>query len=280
MTPAAFGLSYRDVSFPAREDGVVLRGWVIPGVLPAGQLTTDRTIILVHPHLGNRAEPDVGILDISAALARNGFAVLAYDSRGSGDSPPVPFSAGLFEQRDVLGAVDFLRGGSLPYPALGRPRAIGAIGISGGDAGLLFAAAREPAIQAVVSDDGFADVLPIIERDVRATNNLLSPFLPGALLAARLIYGIDFTRARPVDVVAQIAPRPLFFIHGGADGYIPPNHFYQLIAAARAAPDAHVESWLVPDAHHARDFRAAPAEYTAHVTAFFTQALGSDARHP
>ncbi|HEU0028716.1 MAG TPA: hypothetical protein VFQ25_16545, partial [Ktedonobacterales bacterium] len=66
VTPASLGLRYRDVTFPARTDGLVLRGWIIPGLLPNGQLTTDRTIILVHPHEGNRAEPDVGILDISA----------------------------------------------------------------------------------------------------------------------------------------------------------------------------------------------------------------------
>ncbi|HEU0027217.1 MAG TPA: alpha/beta hydrolase, partial [Ktedonobacterales bacterium] len=213
---------------------------------------------------------------ISAALARNGFAVLAYDSRGHGDSPAAPFSAGLFEQRDVLGAVDYLRAGAIPYPELGRPRAIGALGISGGDAAALFAAARELAIQAVVSDDGFATVMPIMEQLVRNENSLYMPFVPGALLADRLIYGIDFTQARPVDVVARIAPRPVFFIHGAEDTYIPPSHFYQLSAAARAAPGAQVETWLEPKAHHARDYRAAPDEYTARVTAFFAKALGPD----
>jgi uncharacterized protein len=65
------------------------------------------------------------LLDFSAALARAGFAVRAYDTRGTGASDPAPDSLGSFERRDVLGAVDFLRSGPMPYPALGRPRVIG-----------------------------------------------------------------------------------------------------------------------------------------------------------
>jgi uncharacterized protein len=49
-TPASLGLDYREVTFPARTDGVTLRGWLIPGVLADGRLTLDRTIIVVHGH--------------------------------------------------------------------------------------------------------------------------------------------------------------------------------------------------------------------------------------
>ena len=41
-TPAALGLSYRNVSFPSREDHFMLQGWFIPGGLPSGQLTARR----------------------------------------------------------------------------------------------------------------------------------------------------------------------------------------------------------------------------------------------
>src|ERR1051326_3727573 len=65
QTPAALGLAYRDVHFPSRSDHLALSGWFIPGVQADGQLTTGRTIIMVHGHDGNRAHPSVGILDIS-----------------------------------------------------------------------------------------------------------------------------------------------------------------------------------------------------------------------
>jgi cephalosporin-C deacetylase-like acetyl esterase len=151
-TPAALGLQYQNVNFPSRYDNVQLKGWFIPGVLPNGHLTTQRAIMMVHGDSSNRVDPAVGILSLSADLAHHGFAVLIFDMRGNGQSPAAPRSLGYFEQRDVRGAVDFLRSGPLPYPDLGRPHAIGGWGESLGGSTLILTTANEPAIQAIVSD--------------------------------------------------------------------------------------------------------------------------------
>jgi pimeloyl-ACP methyl ester carboxylesterase len=216
-------------------------------------------------------------LDLSAQFARHGFAVLAFDMRGMGVSPPAPFSLGYFEQRDVLGAVDYLRSGPLPYPDLGRTRSIGGWGISMGAATLLLAAARETAIQAVVSDSAYAAISPILEREVPKSASLPPLFTPGALLAARALYGMDFYAVRPVDMVARIAPRPIFFLHGDGDDYMPPSNFGLLVDAARTAPNAQVQSWLCPGVnHHAQCFHVEGAQYVTRVMTFFTAALGPD----
>src|SRR5579863_7557840 len=223
-TPASMGVTYRDVTFRSREDSLQLRGWFIPGVLPNGKLTAQRTIVFVHGNRTNRADKFAGLLKLSVTFARSGFAVLAFDMRGFGQSPPAPLSLGYFEQRDVLGAVDFLQHGPLPYPALGRPRHIVGWGVSLGAATLLLAAAQTPVIEALVSDSAYADILPILEREVPKGDHLPPLFTPGVLLAARALYGIDFYHVRPVDVVASLAPRPILFIHGTADTYIPPTN--------------------------------------------------------
>ncbi|HYX48835.1 MAG TPA: alpha/beta fold hydrolase, partial [Ktedonobacteraceae bacterium] len=183
-TPASLGLQFKYVTFPSRIDQVQLRAWYIPGVLPGGKLTTQRTIIMVHGTRTNRADKGVGLLNLSTDLARRGFAILAFDMRGTGESPPEPLSLGYFEQRDVLGAVDFLRSGPVPYPALGRTRIIGGWGVSMGAATLLMATAKEPAIRAVVSDCAYADIIPILEREVPKGGHLPPLFTPGALDAA------------------------------------------------------------------------------------------------
>jgi fermentation-respiration switch protein FrsA (DUF1100 family) len=273
-TPADLGLSYRDVSFLSREDHVLLRGWFIPGMLPDGQLTTERTIIMLHGLHSNRAALEAGLLDLSAALARHGFAILAFDMRGHGQSAPAPLSMGYFEQRDVLGAVDFLRSGSLPYPELGRPRAIGGWGISMGGSTMLLAAAHEPAIRGVVADSAFAAFVPLLEKDSIMPNALI----PSVAEAMRLLYGIDYYAVRPVDVVASIAPRPLFFIQGTADTVVPAWNMKLLTAAASAAPRAHVQSWLVPGAEHIQSYHVMKGEYINRVVAFFTAALVPAAR--
>lgn len=269
-TPAEYGLNYLDVSFPSRQDHLMLRGWFIPGVLPAGQLTTARAIIMVHGLDSSRAAPEAGLLDLSVELVRQGFAILAFDTRGHGESARARPSMGYFEQYDVLGAVDFLGSGPLPFPALGRPRAIGGYGLSIGGAALLLAAAREPAIQGVITDCTFAAFVPLIAHATK----LPPAFIPAIANVMGRLFGINYRAIRPVDVVAGIAPRPLFFIHAGADAVVPPEHLTLLAAAASAAADAHVQTWLIAGAQHVQSYHAMGAEYTSRVVTFFTTALG------
>lgn len=277
QTPAALGLVYLDVKFPSRVDGLTLRGWYIPGVLSNGQLTTERAIVFAHGNDANRAAPVNGLLDLSAAFARHGFAVLAFDLRGQGESAPATVTWGALEQRDVLGAVDFLRSGPIPYPALGRPHAIGAWGMSLGGAASLFAAVHEPALQAIVADSVYADITPILEREIPKRGGYPSIIAPGLLVGAGLINGVNYYAIRPVDVVASLAPRPLFFIQGNLDNFTPPSDLKALTSAARAAPNAHVQSWAVPGMiEHALTYKVAGAEYVVRVVGFFDTALGPD----
>jgi len=225
---------------------------------------------MIHGTGSNRASPLV--LGLGCALAKRGFAVLAFDMRGMGESAPAPLSEGYFEQRDALGAVDFLRSGPLPYPELGRTRVIVGWGDSMGAATLIMAAAHEPAIRAIVSDSGFAAIVPLLERNTR----IPGAFIPGILLASRVLYGIDFYATRPVDVVSSIAPRPIFFIQGTADTVVPPSNLGTLAKAASAASHAHVQTWMVKGADHIQSFHVMGAMYVNRVVSFLTKSLGPD----
>lgn len=272
QTPAAWGLLYQTVSFPSRGDHLRIRGWLMPGLLPDGKQTVQRTIIVVHGVPGDRSS----VLPVSAALVRHGFAVLALDLRGNGESAPAPRSLGEFEQRDIVGAVDFLRTGALPFPLLGRPRVIAGWGMSLGASTLLLAAAAEPAIRAIVSDSAFADAAALV-RSRPEQQEPPSWLLPGALLAGQLLYGVTYDQARPVAVVAQIAPRPILFIHGSADSSVPIANLDQLVAAASQPANAHVQTWEVPGAQHVQAFSLMPEAYVLRMVAFYQSALGPDA---
>jgi fermentation-respiration switch protein FrsA (DUF1100 family) len=272
-TPSSLGLPYHDVTFPARGDGLTLRGWFIPGVLPDGSFTDAWTIIMVHGTRTNRTDLPAGLLNLSGELARHGFAILAFDMRGMGESAPAPITFGLDEQRDVLGAVDFLRSGEMPYPELGRPRAIGGWGVSMGGATLLFAAAQEPAIRAVVADSAYADFMPIIEEQLPKASGLPPLTTPGVLAAASALYGANYFDIRPVDVVARIAPRPAFFIQGMADHEVPPGDARTLYDAARAAVRSRASIWQVPGADHAQSYHVAGQAYVNRVVAFYAATL-------
>ncbi len=115
--PAAYGLDYENVKFPA-ADGTTLRGWLING-------GTDRVIIESHfgvqcnrggwsPEGKGMIKPwkkDIRFLRQAKHFAENGYSFLMYDFRGHGESDlgPKPWvSWGPEEAKDVLGAVDFV----------------------------------------------------------------------------------------------------------------------------------------------------------------------------
>jgi fermentation-respiration switch protein FrsA (DUF1100 family) len=275
-TPASLGLQYKDVTFPSRDDHLQIQGWFIPGILPNGHLTSQRTIIMVHGNNTNRADKGAGILNLSGDLARRGFAILAFDMRGAGESPVAARSFGFYEQRDVLGAVDFLQSGQPPYPEFGRPHAIAGWGVSMGAATLIMATAKEPAIRAIVSDSAYADILPILEREVPKQGHLPPLFTPGGLIAAEALYGVDYYNTRPVDFVASIAPRPILFIQGTSDDYVPISNMYTLAAAAGTAANANIQTWSVPGATHAQAYHQEGKVYVERIVSFYTAALGPD----
>jgi uncharacterized protein len=274
-TPAKYDLHYTSVIFPSRVDHLRLNGWFIPGVLPNGKLTTQRVIITVHGTRQNRTDPAANALKFVHFLALNGYAVLAFDIRGQGESEPAPLSMGYFEYRDVLGAVDYIQHGMLPYPELGRPKVIGGWGLSLGGTMMLFAGAQEPAIKAIVADSPAANILPVILREM-GKSDVPTVLKPGGLLAAQALYGMNWYDIRTDHVVAQIAPRPLFLIQGAKDDFVPLQNHYDLMAVMNATPHANVQEWLVPGAKHAQGFNTAGQEYVDRVVAFFDANLGPD----
>ncbi|MGZ6365516.1 MAG: alpha/beta hydrolase [Ktedonobacteraceae bacterium] len=284
-TPSSLGLQYKDVTFPSRYDNLQIKGWFIPGILPNGKLTSQRTILIVHGIDTNRVDPHAGVLNLCSYLAHHGFAILAFDLRGNGESPAAPRSFGLYEQRDVLGAVDFLHSGPLPFPELGRTKVIAAWSESMGGATAILATANEPAIKALVSDSSYADVITRIERDVPAHDvpvigHVPAMLTPGGLVVANWLYGVDYYDIKPVEVIASIAPRPILLIHGADDNKdhksTPPADMYTLAAAALSAPNANVQVWMVPGAVHAQAYHVEGQVYVDRIVAFYNAALGPD----
>jgi fermentation-respiration switch protein FrsA (DUF1100 family) len=94
--------------------------------------------------------------------------------------------------------------------------------------------------------------------------------------AGQLLYGVNYDQARPVAVVAQIAPRSILFIYGTADSSVPIVNMDQLVAAASQPPNAHVQTWKVPGAQHVQAFSLMPEAYVQRMVAFYQSALGPD----
>jgi uncharacterized protein len=139
---------------------------------------------------------------------------------------------------------------------------------------LLLAASQEPAIQAVVSDCAYGELMAFLKTAL-PNHSHVSPMLAlGLVEAEQAIYGINLAAVRPVDVVAKLAPRPVFFIQGDKDDTVPPSQMELLAQAARSAPGAHVQTWLVSGAGHAGLFSKMGNLYINRIVTFYTAALG------
>lgn len=257
-TPAAYGLPYRPVRFPSRVDHLRLAGWLIP----AG---SRRIVIEAHGYRENRAS-EKPALPVARALHRAGIAVLMFDFRDEGRSAGSEVTVGLYEQRDLAGAVQYAR--RLGY------RHIGVIGYSMGAATALEVAASDPAVEATVADSPFADLYSYLQRHLSRWTHLPSwPFNREIFFELRWIYGLNPRRVDPAKDLRHFGQRPLLLIAGTADKTVPPSNSEQLYRELRGEHDQRASLWLVPGARHVGAYSRRPDRYLTKVTRFFRRYL-------
>ena len=258
-SPAVFGLAYEDVTFTSTGDAIALRGWFLP--VPE----SDRVVVIAHGRNSNRTGEDGQLVPHAEALVKRGYNVLMFDFRAHGESSGVRYTLGGAEQRDVLGAVAYLR--SLGF----APDRMGFWAHSMGAATVLLTSAVSPDVRTIVADSSFARLEDLLARELPRTSGLPGFFNPPILFFARTLFGADASVVNPVDVVSGLPPDSLFIIHAEADGLIPVNHARRIAAAAGPAV---YDLWIFPGSRHDRVSSAAPDRYRARVLAFFGEKLG------
>ena len=255
FTPFEFQADYEEVEL-VTADGINFGAWHFrqPG--------SPQTIIVSGGHKGQRQ----GALGISVALWRKGFNVITYSYRGMPASDSAPVTFGIKEVLELQAVIAFARR-RIPSAR------IGLLGYSMGAVVSLLGAAGEPGIQALALDSPFSDLRQLLVENVRAAIKL-----PGTAFV--WLAGVMFwlrTRSRlsecsPKDVLSSLEPRPLFFIHGGADGITSVNHSRRLYDAYRGPR----EIWIVQGAPHTGAYFADRPLYVERVAGFFARHLGLD----
>jgi uncharacterized protein len=237
---------YREVAFDA-SDGVDLSGWYRP-------TQNGATIIVVHGGGGDRT----GSAQHAELLVRHGYGVLLYDSRGRGKSEGPQNSYGWGWPNDVAGALAFLKARDEVDPAR-----IGALGLSTGADVLVQVAGEGTDLKAVVADGTFAGSFEDQHRILGT--GAITPFAAVEFATVRATSG-----AKPGPALEDMMERitsPLLLVSAGAPEK-PAGDLYD-----RAAGDAPVEHWHLPDVGHTAAIREAAPEYEERVTAFFDDAL-------
>ncbi len=251
FTPWELGVPYEEIILQT-DDNLNLHAWLLP------QADSRNLVIGCHSHVGAKHD----LLGIGTGLWRNGYNVFLFDFRGRGNSDPWPNTLADCEVQDLMTALRYVR--------TRMPEArIGVIGYSMGAAVAILAAVREPAISAVVADSSFTSATDVVEFRMRQmlpfpTEPLMA--ITDALVARR--HGYHLSQVRPLDVVDQLAPRPLFIIHSTDDTVTPVEHAHRLFERASHPKDL----WLT-DGDHCGGYFANRSGYVERVNAFFDQYL-------
>ena len=251
--PVPPDISPEEVYFPSRDD---LR---LHGLYLAGR-DGSPVLLLCHGYYRSLAEP----FSLGCELNRLGYNVLLFDFRGCGLSAGRFTTLGYREAADVLGAVDYLR------RRLGQ-RPLGVLGISMGAVAALRAAPDCPPIAAIVADSAYADLEGTIRHKTKEILRLSFLVRLGwaSIRLGEWLSGGNMAAVRAVDAAARFAPRPLLFIHGERDDYLPPDNAQRLFQAAGEPK----ELWLAPGSGHAMARLDHRREYVERVHAFFQRYL-------
>ena len=210
-------------------DGVTLRGWHCTA-------TGKRrgTVVYLHGIADNRGS-SAGAVD---RFTREGFDVVAYDSRRHGDSGGEVCTYGFLEKRDLRRVVD----GLPPGPVV-------LMGTSLGAAVALQEAAADPRITSVIAAEAFSDLRTVATE--RAPWFLPPPVVRKAFQVAEQRGGFLVDAVSPMEAARAIRA-PVLLIHGADDRETPPAHS-QRIFEALAGPRRLL---LVPGAGHNQSLNA------------------------
>ncbi|HNA88620.1 MAG TPA: alpha/beta fold hydrolase [Anaerolineales bacterium] len=225
------------------RDGLELSAWYTPPQNGA-------VILAAHGYNGNRLE------NIHAMFARHGYGVLAWDFRAHGESEGDLCTLGYSEQMDVEAALEF----ALLQKGVEH---VGAWGGSMGGSTVILSAATHPEIEAVIADSAF----PALE-DVLHLNMPIKSFQP-LVMVWEYSSGADIDDVRPVDVIGEISPRPVFVIDSQAGSAAVANSLPPLYTAAQEPK----QIWIETGVPHLGMFANDPAGYESRVIAFFNEYL-------
>ena len=267
------------VMFPA-YDGLPLNGMLIhgaPGVERRGLVVFAHEFCSDQYSCGRYCRP----------LQDAGYDILTFDFRGHGESecPPDYTPRQWVTDRDL----DDMRGAAAFaehwLADQGYSTEFGVFGVSRGACAAILIALENPKIRAIASDGAFSTDSTIeyfmkrwayIFAKVRFVYENHPPifwrFLRWAMFhRARREFKCRFPSVR--KAIQRMTPRPMLFIHGEKDSYLPVEQSRRLYVLAGQPKYL----WVVPNARHNQAVIRHPERYGEVTTAFFDRHLAGGA---
>ncbi|MFC6275159.1 alpha/beta hydrolase [Levilactobacillus tangyuanensis] len=231
---------------------------LVADYIPAAK-TTKRTVVLVHG-FGSDKEAMGGYV---AMFHQMGYNTLIPDTRGQGASQGKVISYGYYESKDYLKWVNQV------IAKQGQQSQVVLFGVSMGGATTMMTSGLQtpPQLKAYIEDCGYTNAEAEITYQAKQMYNLpYWPLVPLTSSVAKAKAGFHFKDANAVAAVKK-NHKPMLFIHGGADTFVPTRMVHQ-VYAADAGPK---QLLIVPGAKHAAALSHDPQLYTRTVKAFLAK---------
>ncbi len=241
-----------DTFIVPRGDTVRLHAYYVKAAKP-----TRRTALLVHGYTDNAIRIMMLGQMYEQALGMN---VLIPDLRFAGQSGGDHIQMGWLDRLDLqcwLETVPTLFGDSATVMVHGISMGAAATMMLAGDS-------LPTRVRAFVEDCGYTSAWDQFSKELKEQFGLPTfPMLHMASALCQWKYGWTFGEASSLNQVKRCR-RPMLFIHGSDDTFVPTEMVYRLYNAKPAPKDL----WIAPNSRHAAAYRDHPQEYTARISAW------------
>ncbi len=222
-TPQNLGLYYEEITFFS-SDNKKLSGWLIYSPQARG------TIICCHGYPANKSD----ILPVVSFLYPQ-FNLFLFDFRGHGDSQGKLVSFGFRENRDILGAINYIKNN----PKINR-LPIGIWGYSLGGAVAIKACSQDKEktlsltkeVKALVTDSAYADFPEMITQYYGNLGPLKHVFGFGGRFLGNILYKGGLSELNPENFIGSLGI-PILIIHTRDDPLVPVQHAQRLYDKAK-----------------------------------------------
>ncbi|WP_369823597.1 alpha/beta hydrolase [Lactobacillus sp. HT06-2] len=218
-----------------------------------------KTVIILHGYMKNKDEMSA----YASLFHQLGYNVLLPDARAHGQSQGKYIGYGWIEKADVK------KWAKQVVKKNGPHSKIVIFGVSMGGATTMMTSGEKlpKQVKAFVEDCGYSNVKAEIEHEANSLYHM--PAFPRFPLV-EILSGINRVKVGYFlgdgSSVKQLAKnkRPMLFIHGAKDTFVPTKMVYANYHASRGPK----QLWVVPGAKHAKSFETHPKLYQQHVATF------------
>lgn len=258
--PEQYGLTYEEVEFNSLYDGTLLKGWWIPAQKDQQFIESTDAVVFAHGYGDNRSLEQISVLKLAKRLANEGFNVLVFDFRASGESEGDYTSIGLYEKDDLLSAIQFTKEQK-------QAEQVHLIGWSMGSVAAILAGVESKDVSSIIADSPFANLREYLETNLPYWSKLPSfPFTNIILGTLPVMLDIDVDKVSPVDSVKQLTDKRLLLITSKSDPAIPYENSQRIY---EAVPNKDiVQFWLTESGGHIESYLTNEKEYEEKVLQF------------